>query len=375
MALRFLFRPFLLSVTTAFATVPSIDTCDRPGPAPIIVSFEGGIGSGKTTQLELLRRMGGVLGVTNISSWPEPDAAFSEMDNFWPLAHQVDKLKSQGLPVDGELQFAINKVTLKVQTVVRDAYVARRAKAMAWACEAKQWGRPLVLLERTTGTQAHVFAPLLLEEGYLTDDGLREAETSLPTEPPADAWVFYMLRPDQVIERIRMRNRQGESAINRFMIDHMQSLSAKYFNHLKSKHGDVAIRWVDASRSIEEVLELTTQIVWNILHDERQGQTLVVRPDISALAHQVTQEAVLLVEVTHQETELSYSVFLQEMQNTKVMPLSIFYVAALVMVVVGTFKAKRSRVMEDSSDIGMPYSALDDATSMAGLSTPSHNCA
>merc|ERR1712187_1082930 len=103
---------------------------------------------------------------------------------------------------------------------------------MAWACEAKKWGRTLVLLERTTGTEDFVFLPYCLEQGYLTAD---VPKGDVP-EPPPSAWLFFTLSPEEALVRINKRRRAGEAAIGQNLIRSLAKFMHKYSRQLAAIH-------------------------------------------------------------------------------------------------------------------------------------------
>merc|ERR1719198_2727152 len=101
--------------------------------------------------------------------------------------------------------------------------------------------------------------------------------------------MFYKLDLEQVFERIHHRNRQGENAINEYMVTNLNRFTGNYYDYLIQKHGREAINEIDASGDIEQVLTATTKVMWKIAHGEEPSDA--VQAAISARAREVAGQA------------------------------------------------------------------------------------
>lgn len=184
---------------------------------PILISIEGNIGAGKST---LLR----------------------EMKAAHPEWYFVDEPVDQWLAMKNEAGESLLEVFYKDKRrwsyTFQNAALLTRVENLLKVLESVPLSKPLppiVVMERSIETDAHVFAKMLYEDGVL--DGLemhlyRKWFDLLKGDVPAVAGYIHLDTPVTICDsRIRSRARHGEDAIP---TEYLDRLDACHFAWLRS---------------------------------------------------------------------------------------------------------------------------------------------
>ena len=193
----------------------------------IIISVDGNIGSGKSTFLKLLKTR--------------------YADEFYFAKEPVDKW----LDIEG-----VNLLEKFYEDKERWSYTFQNYAYITRVNEIKNGihsDKQVIITERSPNTDRNIFAKMLVEDGYMSKFEMKLYET----------WFneFNMSEIDQVyirtdlencVERIKLRNRNGESNIER---EYLQSLEKNHESWLMSKDGVLILDGNADFKNDEEIKE------------------------------------------------------------------------------------------------------------------------
>lgn len=182
-------------------------------PIPLIISFDGNIGSGKSTTCEeyeeYLKN-----GINNSSSDDAP--IFPNITSFHdevcfldePVALWNQVCDKDGVNILTNMYKDIRAYAFKFQMM---AYISRLALVRKAVKDPKI---KLIITERSVETDRNVFAKMLYDTGDISHDELQIYTLwfdEFLTDVPLGGIVYIHASPDVCVERIRKRARAGET--------------------------------------------------------------------------------------------------------------------------------------------------------------------
>lgn len=194
---------------------------------PRIISFEGNIGSGKTTLVKKLKER-----YTN-----HPDILFLEEPvDVWERIKQKGKTILQ-LFYDNPRKYSFAFQILAYRT---------RSNLIQEALENNP-GVKIVLMERSLEADYEIFAKMLYEQGYM--ESCEYEIYKMIAEPDnneyyADGFVWLRTEPEVCLERVQERNREGE-----------ENMSLHYLEKCEMYHH----QWLGADLGFVFQMEDTTE--------------------------------------------------------------------------------------------------------------------
>ena len=187
---------------------------------PILISLEGNIGSGKSTLLRALR-----------AAHPE-----------W---HFVDEPVDQWLALKNAAGESLLELFYKDKR--RWGYTFQNVALLTRVNNLKKVlsglsGSAVVVMERSIGTDAYVFAKMLHEDGLIDDLEFKIYQmwesSALKDLPPVTGYIHLDTPVTICSERINQRAREGESAIP---VEYLDKLDAAHFAWLRGDAQDVPV--------------------------------------------------------------------------------------------------------------------------------------
>lgn len=178
--------------------------------SPVIISIEGNIGSGKTTLLRALR-----------TAHPEWHFVDEPVDQWLAMKN------SNGVSLLELFYSDKRRWGYTFQNAALLTRVANLKKTLA-ALPATRLDVPtVVVMERSIDTDAHVFAKMLHDDGFIDRLEIelytRWFETISADVPAADGYIHIDTPVTMCAERIRGRARDGEEAIPMEYLDKLDS--------------------------------------------------------------------------------------------------------------------------------------------------------
>lgn len=166
--------------------------------APLIISVEGNIGSGKSTYVEILKQ-----NLTTISN--RPVVFLQEPVNEWSTI--VDK---KGESILSKFYANQEKYSFAFQMM---AYISRLALLKKTVEENPH---AIIITERCLFTDRYVFAKMLYDSNLIEEVEyaiyLRWFDT-FTEQYPINGYVYLYTRAETAFERVKKRSRDGESTI------------------------------------------------------------------------------------------------------------------------------------------------------------------
>ncbi len=198
----------------------------------MIISVEGNIGSGKSTILDILREKH--FDNDNIIFVDEP---VSE----WNLIKDGDKTILELFYQDKD------KYSFTFQIM---AYITRLRKLLE-AVENNP--NKIIICERSIYTDKYVFAKMLYQQGYINEIEWQTYNYWFDTfkqKTKLDSVIYINTDPDICFERIKKRNRTGESNIPIEYLEHCHNLHQEWLTN--DSLGDLKIIQFDGNVELEE---------------------------------------------------------------------------------------------------------------------------
>ena len=192
---------------------------------PLLYSIEGNIGAGKTTFLRAIEQSLCEQGRTDIRIIYEP------VDTWSKIKDDQDKTILQNFyenPVKYAFAFQIMAFTSRL-------HLLRSEIAKYPDCK-------IFLCERSLEADAHVFAKMLFEDGRMDSMSYqiyRQLYENSICEYAVDKTVYLRMSPEVCMERIRIRNREGE-----------ETISLEYLQKCNAYHEDWLMRTEDDNKKI-----------------------------------------------------------------------------------------------------------------------------
>ena len=217
--------------------------CDKP----IIVSVDGNIGSGKSTNVHDLKKFYTEKGRTDILFIQEPVDTWNSV---------VDK---DGTPILVNYYKDNKRFAFRLQML---AYISR----LKLLRDAIKQGYKYIITERCVSTDRNVFSKMLYDKGDIEHDEYiiyNKWFEEFITDVPIAAIVYIKASPDVCLERVNIRAREGEN----IPIEYLEECS-KYHDEWIDKE-NIPKLIIDANRDFNqnpEAREETLNMIDNFIH-------------------------------------------------------------------------------------------------------------
>jgi deoxyadenosine/deoxycytidine kinase len=201
----------------------------------MIISVEGNIGSGKSTILEILKKK-----YVNNKKVVFVDEPVSE----WNEIRDGDKSILELFYGNKE------KYSFSFQIL---AYITRLRKLLAVLEESDD---KIIICERSIYTDKYVFAKMLYQQKFINDIEWQTYNYWFDTfkdKTKLTTIVYVNTNPEICFERIKKRNRTGESDIPLDYLNHCHLLHTEWL--VSSKDGDENIIVFDGNKNLDELDE------------------------------------------------------------------------------------------------------------------------
>lgn len=204
----------------------------------MIIAVEGNIGSGKSTILNILRKKYG--GNDNIIFVDEPVSEWNEIK---------DKDKSIL-----ELFYADKKKYSFAFQIL--AYITRLRKLLR---ALEQGEDKIIICERSIYTDKYVFAKMLYQQNFISNIEWKTYNYWFDTfkeKTKLNTIIYVNTSPEICFERIKKRNRTGESDIPLEYLNHCHTLHTEWLTISESKNiEDINIIIFDGNKDLDELDE------------------------------------------------------------------------------------------------------------------------
>jgi deoxyadenosine/deoxycytidine kinase len=181
------------SIVTAStnSSVPSVSSV----VPPIIISFDGNIGSGKSTKVKDIEEYYGVQGRKDILFIQEPVDTWNSV---------VD---DNGVTILSNYYKDQKRFAFRLQML---AYISR----LALLRDAVKKGYKYIITERCVGTDRNVFSKMLYDKGDIEHDEYiiyKKWYDEFISDVPIGAIVYIKASPETCLKRVNIRAREGEN--------------------------------------------------------------------------------------------------------------------------------------------------------------------
>ena len=160
-----------------------------------IISFDGNIGSGKSTKVKDIEKYYSDLGRTDILFIQEPVDEWNSV---------VDE---NGVTILSNYYKDQKKFAFRLQML---AYISR----LALLRDAVKKGYKYIITERCVGTDRNVFSKMLYDKGDIEHDEYiiyKKWYNEFISDVPIGAIVYIKASPETCLERVNIRAREGEN--------------------------------------------------------------------------------------------------------------------------------------------------------------------
>ena len=162
---------------------------------PIIISFDGNIGSGKSTKVKDIEKYYQEQGRTDILFIQEPVDEWNSI---------VDE---KGVTILSNYYKDQKRFAFRLQML---AYISR----LALLRKASKMGYKYIITERCVGTDRNVFSKMLYDKGDIEHDEYtiyKKWYDEFIIDVPIGAIVYIKASPEVCLERVNIRAREGEN--------------------------------------------------------------------------------------------------------------------------------------------------------------------
>ena len=186
------------NIVQSSPTSPLPDTSSVQSPlkvAPVIISFEGNIGSGKSTKVKDIEKYYKVQGRTDTIFIQEPVDSWNSV---------VDE---NGVTVLSNYYKDQKRFAFRLQML---AYISR----LSLLRDAVKKGYRYIISERCVGTDKNVFSKMLYDKGCIEEDEFtiyKKWYDEFISDVPVGAIVYIKASPETCLERVNIRAREGEN--------------------------------------------------------------------------------------------------------------------------------------------------------------------
>ena len=176
-------------------TSSSIPYAPYPHPRSIIVSIDGNIGSGKSTNVDDLKQYFQNKGTEDIIFVQEP-------------VHEWESVvDANGTPILANFYKDQKQYAFRLQML---AYISR----LALLRDVAKKGYKYIITERCVGTDRNVFSKMLYDKGDIAHDEYtiyNKWHDEFSKDVPVSAIVYIRATPETCLSRVNIRAREGEN--------------------------------------------------------------------------------------------------------------------------------------------------------------------
>ena len=183
-----------IAISTATSTAISTATTSSSSGS-IIISFDGNIGSGKSTKVKDIEKYYNEQGRTDILFIQEPIDTWNSV---------VDE---KGVTILSNYYKDQKRFAFRLQML---AYISR----LALLRDAIKKGYKYIITERCVGTDRNVFSKMLYDKGDIEHDEYiiyKKWYSEFICDVPIGAIVYIKASPEICLERVNIRAREGEN--------------------------------------------------------------------------------------------------------------------------------------------------------------------
>ena len=183
------------SAVASTSTSTSTPYAPHPYPHPIIISVDGNIGSGKSTNVNDLQEYFKNKGTDDIIFVQEPVGEWNSV---------VDK---DGTPILANFYKDQKQYAFRLQML---AYISR----LALLRDVAKKGYKYIITERCVGTDRNVFSKMLYDKGDIAHDEYiiyNKWHDEFAKDVPISAIVYIRASPEICLSRVNIRAREGEN--------------------------------------------------------------------------------------------------------------------------------------------------------------------
>jgi len=183
-----------LVTSSTNSSVSSASSASSVAP-PIIISFDGNIGSGKSTKVKDIEEYYGAQGRKDILFIQEPVDAWNSV---------VDE---NGVTILSNYYKDQKRFAFRLQML---AYISR----LALLRDAVKKGYKYIITERCVGTDRNVFSKMLYDKGDIEHDEYiiyKKWYDEFISDVPIGAIVYIKASPEICLKRVNIRAREGEN--------------------------------------------------------------------------------------------------------------------------------------------------------------------
>lgn len=182
--------------SSSTSALPNISSVSSPlRVAPVIISFEGNIGSGKSTKVKDIEKYYNEQGRTDIIFIQEPVDSWNSV---------VDE---NGVTILSNYYKDQKRFAFRLQML---AYISR----LSLLRDAVKKGYRYIISERCVGTDKNVFSKMLYDKGCIEEDEFtiyKKWYDEFISDVPIGAIVYIKASPETCLERVNIRAREGEN--------------------------------------------------------------------------------------------------------------------------------------------------------------------
>lgn len=180
---------------------------------PYIIAIEGNIGSGKTTLLNLIEKSEELKEFVTVKYEPV---------NKWVTVGALETFYRDKQACAAFFQHYV------INSILMDQLIA-----------IKKCRTPILIMERSIFSVFHVFMEMGLFDNKIHDFLINEINDALKHDfGKIDSFIFLNTSVDVCFERIKIRNRDGEDAIN---IEYLQRLETLHKNFAEKYENKISI--------------------------------------------------------------------------------------------------------------------------------------
>jgi deoxyadenosine/deoxycytidine kinase len=183
----------------SFSETTNMSNCgassEMPHVAPKIISFDGNIGSGKSTKVKDIEDYYKKQGRTDIIFIQEPVDVWNSVVDEHGVTILSNYYKNQ------------KRFAFRLQML---AYISR----LSLLRDAVKKGYKYIITERCVGTDRNVFSKMLYDKGDIEHDEYiiyKKWYDEFISDVPIGAIVYIKASPETCLERVKIRAREGEN--------------------------------------------------------------------------------------------------------------------------------------------------------------------
>ena len=180
---------------TVSSVVDPLSALSPLNVAPIIISFEGNIGSGKSTKVKDIEKYYSDIERKDIIFIQEPVDSWNSVVDENGVTLLSNYYKDQ------------KRFAFRLQML---AYISR----LSLLRDAVKKGYKYIITERCVGTDKNVFSKMLYDKGCIEEDEFtiyKKWYNEFISDVPVGAIVYIKASPETCLDRVNIRAREGEN--------------------------------------------------------------------------------------------------------------------------------------------------------------------